>query len=158
MQRPYTLLVSSAQPGQPYERVVRKAFLAPAEITRALRLALQLHGPFMTLSFDGRTGHCILMRAEDRDTGDFLFHDPWPGRSLLCVENNEAGVDARLDPNGAGWLITPSDLEKVVFAVVMDTDVWEAIAADLRIRFSVARWVRTMLNLAANGLGLTKSC
>jgi hypothetical protein len=131
LRRSYTLLVSLAKRRQPYERVVRIAFLSPRGIIRALKLALRLDRAFMTLTHDGRTGHCILMRAESQNTGEFHFHDPWPSRSLLCAENNEAGVDAKPSSNGAGWLISPSDLEKVVFGVIMDTEVWESVAAQL---------------------------
>jgi hypothetical protein len=49
---------------------------------------------------------------------EFHYHDPWPGRSLLCGEMNRAGVDAR-ESDLAPWRISRQEFEKAVFAVLL---------------------------------------
>jgi hypothetical protein len=82
---------------------------------------------FQTLVYDGRSGHAIrLVGSEDSDT--FIFHDPWPGRSLLCSENNAAGIDAS-ERAERRWAIGDNDLEKVIVAAFVQPRLWAELAA-----------------------------
>jgi hypothetical protein len=86
-----------------------------------------MHVFFQTLVNDGRSGHAIkVVGTEEPDR--FVFHDPWPGRSLLCGENNTAGIDVeeRADHK---WEISDGDLEKVIVAAFVQPRLWEALAA-----------------------------
>jgi hypothetical protein len=70
--------------------------------------------------YDGQTGHCINLKSYDRERDRFIYHDPWPERSLLAKENNAAGVDAVAeDEAGTRWSITSQELERVAFAAFL---------------------------------------
>lgn len=73
---------------------------------------------FVALVFDGETGHCILLRGVERRTGRLIYWDPWPLRSLLCIESNKAGVSAQLVPSGEFfWTLDPDSMTRVLCAV-----------------------------------------
>lgn len=71
---------------------------------------------------DGKTGHCITLKAYDTARDRFIYHDPWPARSLLAAENNAAGVDAQSE--GKLWSVTAPELERVVFAAFAFPHQW----------------------------------
>jgi hypothetical protein len=75
-----------------------------------------------TLHFDGKTGHNILITSYDEERDRFIYHDPWPLESLLCRENNMAGVDAQ--PEGKRWSVTSEELERVIFASMVLPHIW----------------------------------
>ncbi|MHC4238576.1 MAG: hypothetical protein ACYSUC_02290 [Planctomycetota bacterium] len=76
-----------------------------------------------TLHYDGKTGHCITMQEYDNMKDRFTYYDPWPLKSLLCQENNIAGVDAQPE-EGKSWSITSTELEHVVFASFVFPHQW----------------------------------
>ncbi len=96
---PFMCLVSSAAPKQPTERIERKIIL---DATRGVEIALAYfrhkasgrRHPLTALVTDGAFGHAITLFDADPTGTRLAFHDPWPGRSLLCEENNTAGVKA----------------------------------------------------------------
>src|ERR1051326_2211758 len=53
------------------------------------------------LYHDGHMGHCIYFRDYDDETSRLIYHDPWPGDSLLCKDYNAAGIDAK--PHNGYW-------------------------------------------------------
>ncbi len=86
------------------------------ELIQKLQRIQELEGQInvTTLHHDGTTGHCIRLTAYDKMRDRFIYHDPWPEKSLLCKENNMAGVDAQ--PEGERWSVTAQELERVLFA------------------------------------------
>jgi hypothetical protein len=68
-------------------------------------------------------GHSLHARGHDAATGAFTYHDPWPGRSLLCLEFNTAGVDAQ-PVEGGYWRITEAELVRVIFAAFIMPTEW----------------------------------
>ena len=73
----------------------------------------------ITLYHDGSIGHCITLIKNDANTNRFIYHDPWPTTSLLCIGNNRAGIDARRVGKQI-WSITENELESVIFASFVD--------------------------------------
>jgi hypothetical protein len=68
--------------------------------------------------YDGVTGHCILLRGIERKTGRLIYWDPWPLRSLLCVDKNKAGVAAQVVPGGKiFWTLSPEEMSRVLYSV-----------------------------------------
>src|SRR6185312_10651250 len=90
-------VINSNAPLQPTDRVTRKVTLdAASSVAMAfeyfrVKTGLRRH-PIVTLVTDHVFSHCInLVDAAPAQT-HIAFLDPWPGRSLLCEENNSAGV------------------------------------------------------------------
>jgi hypothetical protein len=77
---------------------------------------------FQLLYYDGHMGHSITLLEYDPQASRFLYHDPWPGDSLLCRDYNAAGVDAQRA--GERWSITALELEKVIFAAFVYRPFW----------------------------------
>src|SRR5262249_47706233 len=75
-----------------------------------------------TLHHDGRTGHCIALTDYDPTTEVFEYHDPWPGRSLLCEENNRRGV--RAEPSGKRWKVRAGELARVLVGCFVSPFYW----------------------------------
>ncbi len=75
-----------------------------------------------TLHHDGKTGHCINVKQYDKTRDRFIYHDPWPMKSLLCKENNMAGVDAKKERKY--WSVTSRELESVIFASFIFPHQW----------------------------------
>ncbi len=68
-----------------------------------------------------RIGHSIALLKYDANTSRFTYHDSVPGDSLLCKENNLAGIDAQ--PEGYNdWSITVAELEKVIIAAFVNQE------------------------------------
>jgi len=78
---------------------------------------------YITLVFDGETGHCIMITGIEKDSDRFVVWDPWPLRSLLCIENNIAGVAAEPVPSDEPfWTISPASLAKVMYATFVPNE------------------------------------
>jgi hypothetical protein len=104
------------------ERLERRS---PRELTRLLARLRQAEGQLggiTALYHDGATGHCIRLTDYLPDEDRFVYHDPWPARSLLCEENNKAGVKA--EPRGSRWSVTREELERVLVGVFMFAAHW----------------------------------
>ena len=134
--KPLSCLLNSAMPETPTARIGRVIRLEPDALLDAVRkrwpVAVDTRQPvkgqidrwgalapaFTTLVYDGFTGHCILLRGVERGTGRILYWDPWPLRSVLCAENNEAGANAELiDEDSWMWALEPDAMARVLFAV-----------------------------------------
>ena len=109
------------------ERITRLVTCTPAELTGVLEQIHAATGSIgVTLAYhDGKTGHCITVTAHDPRRGRFVYHDPWPARSLLAQENNPAGIDAR--PEGTRWSVTAEELERVAFAAFVFPHQWARV-------------------------------
>ncbi len=74
--------------------------------------------PFCLMIYDGlQVAHIITSYTIWEN--ELQFQDPWPGNSLLCKENNMAGVNARrsnvIKP---GWRITSEEFQRVIYAAI----------------------------------------
>jgi hypothetical protein len=81
---------------------------------------------YITLVFDGEIGHCIMVTGLQKDSDRLVIWDPWPLRSLLCSENNIAGVAAELlpsDDDSPFWSISAEELSKVIYATFVPIEV-----------------------------------
>jgi len=97
----------------------------PKQLVDTLSDILTMYHPSaaVIMYYDGNIGHAITLLRYDVDTSRFIYHDPWPGVSLLNKEYNAAGIDAkRVD--GQIWSITAIELEKVVFASFVFQNLW----------------------------------
>jgi hypothetical protein len=99
--------------------------MTPRQIVDALSYILKLaDNPYSnTLYYDGKIGHCITLVRYDTLSSRFIYQDPWPNTSLLCKENNSAGVDAKRVGKQL-WSINDNELEKVIFASFLDQNSW----------------------------------
>ena len=135
---PYCLLARPV-PAEQIGRITRVVRQTPAELVQALMRLRDADGAInaTTLHYDGKTGHCIRPTAYDASRDRFVYHDPWPERSLLCTENNMAGVDAQAD--GTRWSVTAKELERVIFASFVFPQDWARLqGVDFDLTFE--RW------------------
>jgi hypothetical protein len=117
-------LLARGRASTPTDGIPKVVLIAPSDLTSALARGFAEVEDFSAQLFvyDGRAGHSVRAQGHDPAAGTFLYHDPWPGRSLLCREFNNAGVDAQPAENGL-WQIRDQDLAQVIFAAfVMPTD------------------------------------
>jgi hypothetical protein len=142
LRRLITCWVNVDQREQEVTRIKQLRRLCAAEIWTELEKAYAEHRtnyklpvdtpgffPATTAVYDGDDIAHFINAWTIRDE-ELHFGDPWPGRSLLCAENNSAGVAAResnlirgVDPksqeNRASWRITRAEFERVVYAVFL---------------------------------------
>ncbi len=120
---PYCLL-ARALPAASTQRISRLVNCKAAQIVEALKAIQAAEGAVdVPLAYhDGKTGHCIRITAYDGARDRFVYHDPWPERSLLAKENNAAGIDAQ--PEATRWSVTARELERVAFAAFVFPSQW----------------------------------
>lgn len=114
-------------PVEAVARISTLTHLSAPELMELLKKLQAARGELnvSTLYYDGRTGHAIRLTAYHPDSDRFVYHDPWPLKSLLCAENNDAGIEAQ--PEGSRWSVTAAELEQVIFAsFIFQTD-WATI-------------------------------
>ncbi len=123
---PYCLLARPL-PAASTKRISRLVNTKATQIVEALKTIQAANGEVnVPLAYhDGKTGHCIRITKYDRGRDRFIYHDPWPERSLLAKENNPAGVDAQ--PEGMRWSVTAQELERVVFAAFVFPTQWARV-------------------------------
>jgi hypothetical protein len=107
-------------------RIPYRHALPSADFVRALRECTdaglsRLELPVYVTTGRGQ-GHTIHLQPFDGD--DVVYHDPWPGRSLLAEGNNRMNVRARPEPNGPLWRITTEELARVGYASLVEPAVW----------------------------------
>jgi len=95
----FMTLINSNGPATNTPRLMRKLVLDADAILELVSVTYAAKGagrrrPLATLFYDGKIGHCITLLDSDPSGTRFAYHDPWPGRSLLCAEHNRAGVAA----------------------------------------------------------------
>ncbi len=123
---PYCLLARPL-PTASTRRISRLVNCRAAQVVDALKAIQAAEGAVnVSLAYhDGKTGHCIRITAYDVARDRFVYHDPWPGRSLLARENNPAGVDAQ--PDGTRWSVTAQELARVAFAAFVVPSHWARV-------------------------------
>ncbi|HSQ10553.1 MAG TPA: hypothetical protein VLN25_08055 [Burkholderiaceae bacterium] len=123
---PYCLLARPL-PAVSTKRISRLVNCKATQIIEALKTIQAVNGEVnVPLAYhDGKTGHCIRITDYDSGRDRFIYHDPWPERSLLAKENNPAGVDAQ--PDGTRWSVTAQELERVVFAAFAFPSQWARV-------------------------------
>ncbi len=118
-------LLASGRPPVPTAAIPRTVLMTPEQLTDTLARLYAIRRPAAAQIFihDGKMGHCVTLFDFDPAASRFLYHDSWPGRSLLCAENNAAGVDAQPTEDGQ-WTITTSELSTIIFACFLDPTLW----------------------------------
>ncbi len=129
LRSPITCLLNSAQPEQPLGKITRHRRLSTSRIWAELRAWYENPsldhpdpnrpagiGPITLLVYDGKkVAHVVTVFTLWKNR--LHYHDTWPGRSLLCDENNAAGVRAReSDLLDGGWSIDAGEFRRIVFA------------------------------------------
>jgi hypothetical protein len=73
---------------------------------------------YTTLVYDGEIGHCIVQVGVEHKSERLIIWDPWPLRSLLCQENNRAGVAAdAVTSEEPFWTVSSAELSSVLYAI-----------------------------------------
>lgn len=147
---PLICLLNTQQPPQPSNRITRKILLTPDKIIEVLQKAFpvrlnshdiqgqtqrwgNLSPIYQMLVFDGVSGHCLSLIGIDRRTTSFVYWDPWPGSSLLCRGQNVGNVAAVPCLSGERfWLLTPNDLERVIYAVLLPQTRWANLTGNMQ--------------------------
>jgi hypothetical protein len=138
IREPFVCVINRLQPHTPCERITRKEFMDGHQIIELMRsvfrapldararVDLRNSETLSTIVYDGdRVAHVITTLGIDAATSSFVYLDPWPGRSLLCAENNAAGVAATPVPSGERlWMLKPKELEAVLFSVLVPLNLW----------------------------------
>lgn len=124
---PYCVLVRPL-PAESTQRIGRLVTCTPRQLIEMLESIQKADGEIVVMLayHDGTTGHCITIKAYDAVRDRFIYHDPWPERSLLAKENNAADVDARQEGERR-WSVTAAELERVAFAAFVFPDQWAKI-------------------------------
>lgn len=95
--------------------------MSARELVETLSRILSQSRAAVTANVRGKFAHAITMLEVD-DHG-LCFHDPWPGTSLLAKERGFFG-DVDVTEVGGRWRIEPSDLEKIIYAVLVHPLNW----------------------------------
>lgn len=86
--------------------------------------------------YDGENGHHIELFGFNLFTNNIIYFDPFPYKSLLCFENNKAGVNAQryqvpipLSEYSSTplWQVTKEELEKVIYAIFIPLHIYREI-------------------------------
>jgi hypothetical protein len=140
-QEPHCLLARPL-PKEQVSRITRLTNHSPAEVIRMLKKLQRSDDSInaLTCHSDGKTGHCIRVTSYDGTRDRFIYHDPWPAKSLLCKENNIAGVDAQ--PEGKLWSVTSRELETVLFASFLYPHQWARLQG-IKFDLNYNKWKQT---------------
>lgn len=80
------------------------------------------HETISALIYDGSFGHAISLEYFLPDSQSIVFWDPWPDRSLLCVENNSAGVAAQAWRDEKRlWVLSCEEFTRILYAIILPT-------------------------------------
>jgi hypothetical protein len=125
--RPPVCLVAEDRPPVSTRMITRVHGLTADALVQALQQMLASGSSKESQVFyhDGSRGHSITILGYDTGNRTFTFMDPWPGRSLLCAENNPAGIDARPSPTQPKlWTITADELQRVIVVAFVEPAMW----------------------------------
>jgi hypothetical protein len=120
------------------DRIPYRQVLPAADFIRALRACTEAGLHFLDLPVCVTTGpgsgHVI--HIETIDDSEVVYHDPWPGRSLLAPGNNAFGIGARpWEGPARRWCVTVDELQRVAYASLVEPAVWLplcGVATDVR--------------------------
>lgn len=129
--QPLTCLLNAAQPSQDLGRISRARRLSPAALVAELEAFYgnpKLESaypdspvptfPLLSLTYDGKVGHAVVVWTLHNNR--VHYQDPWPTRSLLCADNNVAGVAAQESALLAnGWSLAQGEFGRVVYQVLL---------------------------------------
>jgi len=118
-------LLAAGRPSVATNEINPLVKMNPKQLVGSLSEILTKYHPSaaVIMYYDGNIGHVISLLKFEADTSRFIYHDPWPGFSLLDKNYNAAGIDAkRVD--GQIWSITAIELEKIVFASFVFQNLW----------------------------------
>jgi hypothetical protein len=132
----FMCLTNASAPQQPLDRVARKKAHDATAIADFVTsyFATKAGRGISAMVYDGHFGHCIAIIDADTSGHSLKFLDPWPGRSLLCEENNHAQVKAislgplHVGKEGEIWQITRGEFERLVVALLLDYREWNRVA------------------------------
>jgi hypothetical protein len=132
---PLVCLLNSEQPDTSTPRMSRLRPMPPAELLDALqqRCKVRLNTgkdiagqtsrwgnlcpSHIMLVHDGETGHCVVLTGFEQGSNRPIIWDPWPLRSLLCSENNIAGVAAEpVRSDEPFWTVSAEEFARVIYA------------------------------------------
>lgn len=105
---------------QPSGRISRKRYLESDELSLLLvhNLKNWEAAQVEALVTDGHFAHSIVVTGASPDGQSIRYMDPWPGTSLLCRDQNAAGVNARPgDRQQDGWIVDLDEFARVLVAV-----------------------------------------
>lgn len=131
----FMCLINAGGPRLPNARIERRLVMPADAILELVTWHYRMKAgarrhPWMTLCSDGKMGHCVTLTDSDEQGLHFAYHDPWPGRSLFCEENNVAGVKARSlgtaqvhfperSATSQLWELTRNELARVLVATLV---------------------------------------
>jgi hypothetical protein len=104
----------------------RQALPAP-DFLKAIRACNEAGLRYLTLPVlvvtGPGSGHVI--HVETIDDHEVVYHDPWPGRSMLAAENNALGIAARSwQGPQRRWCVTPGEFQRAAYASLVEPAVW----------------------------------
>jgi hypothetical protein len=148
---PHLCIVNSESPPQPIDHIERLLVVTPDDMISIAMEHLLLAGGLPTLVSDGEFGHAIYLTGDNGGGHWFAFHDPWPGRSLLCAENNAAGVKAA--PYSGRWRITRAELIRVLISFLVRMEYWAYLQSAHRFTLNSTGADSPRLRRSGQGVG-----
>lgn len=139
------------------ERIPYRTSLSTQAFMDALRACNEagltyLDLPVYVVIGDDR-GHAI--HVEHIDDRQVVYHDPWPGRSLLAAGNNSYGVAALpTDDSRPRWRVPTAEFARVAYASLVEPAVWLALCGlgtNVRYRDLAAADLFTFFGLTETG-------
>lgn len=111
-------------------RIPYRTALTTPEFLRALLACNQAGLRYLDFPVFVMLGHANghVIHVEHIDEHEIVYHDPWPGRSLLASGNNSLGVAARPTDDGRlRWRVPAAEFGRVAYASLIQPAVWLAI-------------------------------
>lgn len=125
-------LFNTGVEGEEAARIPYRTALDAERFVAALRSLSEYNRIFLDLpvyvALGPGHGHAIHIDRFEGDT--VVYHDPWPGRSLLAAGNNERGLEARPAPEPDRWLIAAGALAEVAHASIVHPAIWLSLRGE----------------------------
>ncbi len=120
----FVCLINRLQPPQPSWGIARKEFLTGAQIVGVLK-SLGPDAMISAVVYDGESvAHAIVIEGLNA-AGRIVYWDPASDPSLLCAEQNAAGVAALPEPDHH-WSVSPHEMEAVILAILLEGETYES--------------------------------
>ncbi|MEV0037092.1 hypothetical protein [Streptomyces sp. NPDC050804] len=119
---PMVCVLVEGRPRQGTESIPTVVTLPWPRLLHRLRRFFEIGGSgVVAFVHDGRSGHVVTLTGHEGNR--FVYHDPWPGDSLLCRHQNAADVDAQ-EHGEHGWSVTEDELALVLVGVNIWPGLW----------------------------------